>query len=45
MGQLLDPSVQPDIAALNSNIVFLLLGFFGYAVLAIKKSKRAHIAL
>jgi len=31
MGQLLDPSVEPDFtAALNSNVVFLLLGVFGW---------------
>jgi hypothetical protein len=38
MGQLQDPSVDPEFAALNSNIVFLLLGIFGYAVLFIKRA-------
>ena len=38
MGQLQDSSVQPDFAALNSNIVFVLLGIFGYAVFFVKRT-------
>jgi hypothetical protein len=46
MGQLLDPSVEPDFtAALNSNVVFLLLGVFGSAVLFIEENDRAHSAV
>ena len=45
MGQLEGPSAQPDFVALRSNIVFLLLGIFGYAVLFDKENEPAHIAV